>query len=724
MAWSANVEVATLSASLFSQSWYRVAEIKPRLRSHAQWVRHHYRGETWYVLRDRITGKLHRFSASAKCLIELMDGQHSMQQIWLQACEQLGDDMPAQDEVLQLLSQLYRANVLQSDVMPDMREMLERQKKEQQAKWMQYIKSPMALRIPLWNPDAFLDKTQSLGKFLFSPLAGLIWLSVVIAALLQVGVHWQAISNNFSDQAFSASNWLALALVYPLVKLLHEFGHGYAVKRWGGEVNEMGLMFLVFIPVPYVDASASSLFRSKYQRMLVAAAGILVELFLAALAALLWVYAEPGIFRALLFNVMLIGGVSTLLFNGNPLLRFDAYYVLADALEFPNFGKRANQYIGYLIKRYVLRQPDDSPANDIKERFWLAGYSVAAFCYRMVVMIGIALFVASEFFFIGVLLGIWSLYQSIVAPLIKVAQQVWPESLAKNYRPRLVITTISAIVGLYLLLFVLPLPSYTVAQGVYWAPDEAQIHAGADCFIQNVKVEPASQVTDKQALIECESKQLHTEVAVAKARLQELQAMRRASLANNVLEATILRDELQRVNAELSLAQQRVKDLTMLSPLAGEIQLERAADLPGRFIIRGSYLGYVNQPQIKTVRVAVPQSEISRIRGDSYKVKVRPSSHFSEVYEARILREVPEGSLQIASAALSTEGGGNIALDPSSREALQALENWFQFDLQLPQSAQGRVGERVYVRFEHRPEPLGELIWRNIRRVFLKQFAV
>lgn len=124
-------------------------------------------------------------------------------------------------------------------------------------------------------------------------------------------------------------------------------------------------------------------------------------------------------------------------------------------------------------------------------------------------------------------------------------------------------------------------------------------------------------------------------------------------------------------------------------------------NLAGRFIIRGSYLGYVNQPQVKTVRVAVPQSVISRVRSDSQAVMVRSSSRFDETYAASVLREVPEGSKTVAASALTTEGGGNIALDPTARDEIQALENWFQFDLQLPAGAQGRVGERVYVRFEH-----------------------
>ena len=105
-----------------------------------------------------------------------------------------------------------------------------------------------------------------------------------------------------------------------MLKALHELGHGYAVKAFGGAVHELGVMFLVFAPVPYVDASAASEFRSKWRRALVGAAGMIVEVFIAALALYVWLAVEEGFVRALAYNVMLIAGISTVLFNGNPLL--------------------------------------------------------------------------------------------------------------------------------------------------------------------------------------------------------------------------------------------------------------------------------------------------------------------------------------------------------------------------------------------------------------------
>ena len=150
-----------------------------------------------------------------------------------------------------------------------------------------------------------------------------------------------------------------------MVKSLHELGHAFATKVWGGEVHEVGLMLLVFIPVLYVDASASAAFRQKHRRIVVGAAGILVETTLAALAVIVWVYGSPGIGRAIAFNVILIGGVSTLLFNGNPLLRFDGYYIFSDLIEVPNLATRANAYLFYVIQKHLFKIDSvDSPVAD------------------------------------------------------------------------------------------------------------------------------------------------------------------------------------------------------------------------------------------------------------------------------------------------------------------------------------------------------------------------
>ena len=148
---------------------------------------------------------------------------------------------------------------------------------------------------------------------------------------------------------------LMMWLFYPVIKSFHELGHGLAVKAWGGEVRETGVSILMLMPVPFVDASAASAFPEKHRRAAVGAAGMMVELFFAALATFVWLNVEDGFVRDIAFVLMVIGGVSTVLFNGNPLLRFDGYYVLSDLLDVPNLGPRSNAYVAYLAQRYLLK---------------------------------------------------------------------------------------------------------------------------------------------------------------------------------------------------------------------------------------------------------------------------------------------------------------------------------------------------------------------------------
>src|SRR5262249_31618300 len=190
----------------------------------------------------------------------------------------------------------------------------------------------------------FFERTRPLAKWLFGPAGAILWLVVVPPALLLAAQHWQELGANASDQILAANNVLPLALVYVALKALHEFGHGFAVKAFGGAVHELGVMILVLAPLPYVDASAASGFRSKWRRALVGSAGMIVEVFFAALALYIWLVVEPGLVRALAFDAMVVAGVSTVVFNGNPLLRYDGYYILADLLEIPNLAQRAARY--------------------------------------------------------------------------------------------------------------------------------------------------------------------------------------------------------------------------------------------------------------------------------------------------------------------------------------------------------------------------------------------
>ena len=176
-----------------------------------------------------------------------------------------------------------------------------------------------------------------------------------------------------------------------MLKILHEFGHACATRAYGGEVHDMGVMFLAFIPCPYVDASAAAAFRNTWHRIMVGAAGMIVELFLAALALFVWLNVEPGMVRTAMYDVMLLAGISTVLFNGNPLLRYDGYYMFADYLEMPNLWARSQAYLRYLWERYAFGRQEAVPESaTLSERGWFVVYGITALVYRLVVFVAVA----------------------------------------------------------------------------------------------------------------------------------------------------------------------------------------------------------------------------------------------------------------------------------------------------------------------------------------------
>ena len=711
-----------MSGPIFSPSWYRVADLKPLLRSHSRIHRHEYLGELWYVLQDPLSGRFYRFSPSAYQLIGLLDGKRTMHEVWELAASSLGDDAPAQEEVIRLLSQLHAADVLQCDVPPDSLELFKRHQRQERMRWKQRFMSPLALRFPLFDPERLLTTCLPLVRPLFGWVGFLFWLVVVVAGGVAAVTHWPELTENFVDRVLAPQNLFLLWITYPLVKAFHELGHAFATKVWGGEVHEIGVMLLVFMPVPYVDASAASAFREKRKRMVVGAVGIMAEMLLAALALFVWLSAEHGMVRGFAYNVMLIGGVSTLFFNGNPLLRFDGYYVLADALEMPNLGKRSNGYLGYLIQRYLFGNDSaSSPANTVGERKWLVFYSIAAFCYRLFIMFAIVLFVAGKFFVIGILLAAWSVFMMLVLPTFKLIKFVLTGPQIERQRTRAVSITVGGIAAIVLALTLLPAPLWTRAEGVVWLPEQAIVRAGTDCFVIDYVSEPDSEVDADQALVRCEDPLLHARARQLRARTVELNALYASQRRSDRVAARITEQELKVISADLANLQERIAEFDIRSPLAGRFSVPRSRDLPGNFVNQGDVIGYLVTPLAKTVHMAVPQDDIGMLRTNIESIRVRLADRLDQEFPARISRQVPGGTHQLPSAALGSEGGGVLAVDPRDDSGTRTLETVFVFELELPnETVTAPIGTRVYVRIDHGSEALASQWYRRLRQVFLR----
>jgi len=715
-----------LSDALFSPSWYRVADLKPRIRAHTVIHRHAYRDRVWFILQDQAAGRSHRFTPAAHHFVGLMDGNRTVQELWDAAAQQLGDAAPTQEEVIRLLGQLHSADALLCDVPPDSQELFRRHQRHTAMEWKRRLWTPLALRFPLWDPDRFLDRTLPYTGWLFGWIGALLWLAVVGTGVVMTASHWTELTKDVMDRLLAPQNLALLWLVYPVVKALHELGHAYATKKFGGEVHEIGIMLLVLTPVPYVDATAAWGFRDKRQRMLVGAAGIAVELFLGSLALFVWLWAEAGAVRAIAYNVMLISGISTLLFNGNPLLRFDGYYVLADAIEIPNLGTRANRYLGYLFQRYALAAKDaDSPAETTGERVWMVVYGLAAFIYRCSILFVIIVFIAGKFFIIGILLAAWALGTQVFTPVAKSVSFLAKNPGLRRQRGRAVGTSIAIALGVLVLVFLVPAPSWTRAQGVIWVPEEAQVRAGTEGFIERLLVPVDSQVVRGQPLIVATDPFLLARVKVLEAQAKELAAQYDALIQIDRVQAQIVREELASVQANLARARERERDLTLRAGATGRLVVPNAADLPGRFVQKGTLVAYVVEPKELTARAAVSQDYIDLVRSRQRGAEVMVADWGAAPIRAEIRREVPGASKQLPSSALGSMGGGPFAVDPRDNQGVTAVGRVYQVELGLPADFRySYLGARVFVRFNHGWEPLGVQAYRALKRLFLRVFNV
>ncbi|MGQ0656812.1 MAG: hypothetical protein ACT4NU_01760, partial [Chromatiales bacterium] len=445
-----------------SPQWSRVAHLKPRLRPHVRIDRQYQRGQLWYMLEDRSSGHHYRFTPVAHDLIGAMDGSATLQQIWERAAARRATEAPTQAETLRILSMLHALDLIVCDVPPDIAELLGRHAARQRSLIRQRWLNPLVVRIPLFDPDRLLEALAPFWRLLFTRFGVAVWLLIVSVAALLGAQHWVELSANVVDRALTAQNLMLLALLYPCIKLLHELGHAAATKRWGGQVHEAGLLLVALMPMPYVDCSASSMFRRATQRVVVGAAGMMVELFLAAIALFIWLAVEPGVVRSCVFNVILIAGVSTLVVNGNPLLRFDAYYILTDLIGIQNLAPRATRYLAYLCQRYLFGVRDlPSPVCARGERAWFLCYGIASFCYRCVVLGALVWLIAGKYFFIGVLIAIWAAATQLFWPLLRSLKFVAVSPLLAARRWRACTATVVLAALATAPLFAVPMPLTT-----------------------------------------------------------------------------------------------------------------------------------------------------------------------------------------------------------------------------------------------------------------------
>lgn len=706
-----------MNHALFADEWHLVADLKFSLLSNAKLARQVNRGQVEFIILNQLDGQIFRVSEYVYPLLTRMDGRRTTNEIWHNALNLLDDMVPTQHEFMNLLSSLYKAGLVRTAEFPNIEQQRSDRQNKQRKLWLAKLKFPLAIKVPLFDPNRFLNKTRGLTAILFNPVSVIFFGLIVITAVFSFVQNWSAFGQTTADSLISLENVILMAFIYPVVKAIHEFGHAYCVKHWGGEVHEMGIMFLVFFPVPYVDASASACFPNKYARMLVGAAGVIVELILTAIAIHVWVAAEPSVVQALAYNVIIICGVSTLLFNGNPLLRFDAYYVLSDWWEEPNLGKVANAQLGYLLKRYMLRIPTSSGVWRTNwQNLRLVIYAVSSYVYRMLVMVLIAVYVASGFFVLGVLIGLMSIYFGFLQPTWKFLMTPFNDEELRQYPLRTRLLFGSALALIISLLFFIPLPHTLTIEGVVIPQDTAYVRAPANGIIEDIQQN--AQNTEVGVLL---VKLLPEQLIDTQVRLEQRLSMAKQNVALHLM------DPIERKKSEqtaswmqdrINVIQQQIDDSSIKAAYTGHWIPESGLQ-QGQFVGQGTRLGYLLDRQLMQVTSLVPEADVNLIKSQNVTIK-RVSN--GELYTGEIITQGLNGSRIIQYPRLTVEGGGAIATQKDEQQRLVAVKPYVNYEIALPYE-HAQLHERVYVQYKLSNEPIFFRIYRSVRRTFLNWFG-
>ena len=703
------------------QIWARLSELSPQLRSHIRTHVQVYRGERWFLLLDELSGEHIRLNARAYGLVGRLDGQCTLRTVYDYLCANEFHDLTT-TEVVDIVGRLHRMGALSNVLDKTTLEMVKQYRERRRSVRMRKIISPLMIRIPMFNPDKILDRLTPFVKPFIGISGVLLWLLIVVPAFVLALQNWNELANEYSADILKPTNLILLWILYPFMKLVHEFAHAVCVKRWGGDVHEMGITLLVLTPIPYVDASAASSFKSKYKRMVVSAAGIMVELFIASIALFIWLGVSDGLLRDCAFGVFTIGAVSTVLFNANPLLKFDGYFVLQDLIEIPNLLSRSAQYYRYLFKRYVLKLDNQiSPVTAKGERRWFLTYGLASSAYRIFVLFFIVVFLSSRYLVVGVALGLWAVIQQFVLPLVKGVKFILYSPETQHRRKRSTQLVAGSAVIAALIIGLVPLPSSTRAQGVVWVPQQGEIFALSAGFVSKVLVAPGEQVKQGQPLLDMHAPELEKSITVMQNELIAMDIRSELLRSFDPAEYTLLNADIDALKRSLAEKRQQRQNLQVVANADGLFTPNQQQKLKGRYFAQGDLIAHVVDPRKLVVRVAVPDADSGRLKNGVTSASVRLAEALGNRIKASVVSEVPAADHQLPSAALGAGGGGGIAIASSDTQGLTTVDSIFHLQLGLPPHTKiFGVGERAYVTLKHDAEPIGKRWLRSLRQVFLK----
>src|SRR5262245_36396813 len=376
----------------------RRKQVRLRLRPDLEIAPHKYEGRTYFIVKDPVSLRYYRFKEQEHFLLELMDGKHTLDDAQQAFETRFRPDRLTLEDLEGFGQQLLTVGLAHNDSPQAGKQLFDRRKKRLRREWLAVFTNVLYIKLPIFDPDWLLTKMLPWLRWIFTPWNALASIGLMLAALSLVATHFEIFCDKLPGyhEFFSFGTVVNLWVALGIVKVIHEFGHGLSCKAFGGEVHEMGALFLCLSPCLYCNVSDAWTLPSKWHRIIISFAGIYVELVIAAIATFVWwnTPSQPFI-NNLSLSLMIVCSVSTVIFNGNPLMRFDGYYVLADWLEIPNLRDRCNKYLKNLALEHCLGvEVQREQYMEMGRRILFVTYAVGSWIYRWVVTFSILYFLS------------------------------------------------------------------------------------------------------------------------------------------------------------------------------------------------------------------------------------------------------------------------------------------------------------------------------------------
>ncbi|MBN8626397.1 MAG: HlyD family efflux transporter periplasmic adaptor subunit [Planctomycetes bacterium] len=723
------------------------------LRKRADLVvtRERFGERTYMVVKDPLALKYFRLPEEEYALLELLDGRSTLDELQTALEARFAPQKFVPEEISTFLASLHQAGLVVSEACGQGPQLLQRHAKTRRRQWLQKLMSPLSIRVPGIDPTPLFDRLYPCIRWCFSRTAVAASLCLMATALLLVLVQYDEFQRRLPTfhQFFTPSNMLLLLALTAGIKVLHEFGHGLTCRHFGGECHELGVMLLVFAPCLYCNVS-DAWRLPKRSRVLISAAGIYVELVLASLAVFGWWSSGPGLWNQFCLGTMFVSGVSTLLINGNPLLRYDGYFILSDLVETPNLAEKSTALLRSWLVRFGLGLDDEpEPLAPRRRQGWFALYAVASLAYRVALSYGIFLFLMEwlrpyHLEVVARMFGLMALAGFTVMPAWRCARFFASSARRDRMRRVNVVGSSLAVAILVLVVVFVPLPQRVWGTLEIEPRDVARVYVDVPGRLIAETRQPGAVVESGAILARLENLDLELEVAKLAGRATEYRAQlaalrqQRFHDAQAALRIPELEKSLAAVEELLSERRSELNRLTLIAPRAGvvlpapENPTPRSAvlgDLPewqglpsdrrnqGATLAEGTLFCQIGDTHEWQAVVAIDQTDVALVH-EGQPVAIRFDEHADYVVEAHVA-EISRRELAESSQRLSNKAGGELATETDAGGVERPISPTYQARIVLydPHGLL-RIGLRGTARIEVPPASLGSRAVRWLNRTF------